>query len=145
MYMIEKDRLFTSSEGMDFSREYYLCDSLGELERMLATDSRLRCEIVEENDGSGGADYPFWGTRSEEHYRYAYDVPDELREADVMTNIELAEWLAKGNGLIKWEGVDPPEVYTYLILDEDSLNAKASKDILIRSWNEQQWHRPWKE
>lgn len=145
MHRIEKDRLFTSAEGMDFSREYYLCDSLGELERMLGADSMLVCEGVEENDGSADKEYPFWGTRSNEHFRYAYDVPDELRGADVMTNIELAEWLAKGNGLIKWEGAVPSEAYTYLILDEDSLNAKASKDILIRAWDEDEWHRPWRE
>lgn len=143
MHMIEKDRLFTSAEGMDFSREYYLCNSLGSLERLLCTDSRLRCELVEENDGTGDADCPFWGTRSETHYRYAYDVPDELRETDVMTNIELAQWLAKGNGLVKWEGAD--EVYTYFIMGEDSFNAKASEDILIRAWGEKEWRRPYKE
>lgn len=48
MHKIERDRLFTSPDGMDFSR-------------MLATDSMLRCEVVSENDGSGGADCPFWG------------------------------------------------------------------------------------
>lgn len=143
MYSIERDRLFTSSEDMDFSREYYLCNSLGSLEAMLCTDSRLRCELVEENDGSGDADCPFWGTRSERHYRYAYDVPDELRETDIMTNIELAEWLARGNGLIKWEGVS--ESYTYLILNDSNWNDQADESILIRAWDEKEWHRPWKE
>lgn len=71
-------------------------------------------------------------------------ITEHTPKTSRMTNIELAEWLAKGNGLVKWEGADVSEVYTYFILDEDSLNAEVSEDILIRAWDEKEWHRPCK-
>lgn len=136
--MLKIDRLFTGCEGMDLDKEYFLSNSLDAIQEALERGD-MECEPLER---SSNPDYPFWGCATGQCFKYAYDVPDKLREHNVMTNIELAKWLAKGNGLVKWKGAD--EVYTYLIMDEDILNAKASEDILIRAWDEEEWHRPYK-
>lgn len=56
-----------------------------------------------------------------------------------MTNRELAKWLADGNGQ-KIEGKNKFVYTTYAYKDGDSTPCR--KGVLIRGWNETEWHEP---
>ena len=61
-----------------------------------------------------------------------------------LTNIELMEWLAKGNGIAKNEN-------SSLCLDtigtcsEDKFNEPIREQIRIRKWGDAEWHIPTRE
>lgn len=56
-----------------------------------------------------------------------------------MTNRELAEWLAKGNGQYRFSSaLEPRFEYIYFGADD----ATVQDNISIRAWNEQIWHEP---
>lgn len=56
-----------------------------------------------------------------------------------MTNRELAKWLAEGKGQII-EGLGKFVRTTYVYKDGD--NTPCYKDVMIRAWNETEWHAP---
>ena len=61
-----------------------------------------------------------------------------------VTNIQLMEWLAKGNGIAKNEGSSI--VLPYLgQCPESMLNEPIRDTIRIRKWHETEWHIPTKE
>jgi len=59
-----------------------------------------------------------------------------------MTNKELSEWLAKGNGQVGKEEnnviVWKSNTYQYAMADKDLV----PKEYLIRGWNDPDWHEP---
>lgn len=62
----------------------------------------------------------------------------------MITNIELMEWLAKGNGLAKSESIT--QCLPYLgSCPEDLLDKPVRAQIRIRRWNDKEWHVPTKE
>ena len=57
-----------------------------------------------------------------------------------MTQRQLAEWLAKGNGQFRY-GFNNPKVYSYYEYYDDADNVMC--DIqLIRRWNSDEWIEP---
>lgn len=56
-----------------------------------------------------------------------------------MTNRELSKWLAEGKGQII-EGLSKFVRTTYVYKDGD--NTPCYKDVMIRAWNETEWHAP---
>lgn len=60
--------------------------------------------------------------------------PDEPRR---MTNRELARWLAKGNGQVRLRSGD---IRTSLIYTKD--DSYVSDGMMIRGWDEEEWHEP---
>lgn len=61
------------------------------------------------------------------------------RKRKRMTNRQLAKWLADGNGQ-KIEGKNKFVYTTYAYKDGDSTPCR--KGVLIRGWNETEWHEP---
>lgn len=62
----------------------------------------------------------------------------------MVTNIQLMEWLARGNGIAKNEGSGI--VLPYLgQCPESMLNEPIRDAIRIRKWNDTEWHIPTKE
>lgn len=56
-----------------------------------------------------------------------------------MTNRELAKWLAEGNG----QKIDDSNKFAYTAYAyKDDDNAPCRKDVMIRAWNETEWHEP---
>lgn len=61
------------------------------------------------------------------------------RKYRTMTNRELAEWLAKGNGQYRFSSALEPR-FEYIYCGED--DATVQDNITIRGWDEQIWHEP---
>ena len=62
----------------------------------------------------------------------------------MITNIQLMEWLAKGNGIAKNDGGS--QCIPYLgSCPEDMLDKPIREAIRIRKWNDTEWHIPSKE
>lgn len=65
---------------------------------------------------------------------------------DKVTHEELAEWCAKGKGVWKHEPSDLGDVYsTYkfneIEADMPILIDKDGRNILVRKWNDREWHQ----
>ena len=68
---------------------------------------------------------------------YCAEIP-EVRRA---TNLELAKWLAQGNGLLRRS--DGNTVWSYKAYDlEDELDTECDLDWLVRKWDDAEWHKP---
>lgn len=87
-------------------------------------------------DVTRGAPYPF--RTSNGNYQFIREViKDELQ---LMTNRQLAEWCAKGNGAYSYEGSDFTHTnYAYRKANPDEL---VSDDIRIRTWDSEEWVLP---
>lgn len=82
------------------------------------------------------APYPFATSNGRYQFiREIIEVPAEL-----MTNRQLAEWCAKGNGEYVYEGVEP--VYTNFAYYTPDENNPVTDDIRIRSWDSEEWVIP---
>ena len=75
-------------------------------------------------DGSGG------------DLLYPYEEPPKQR----MTNRQLAEWLAKGNGVYRF--VDVRFAYHYFAYEIDTASKEVSVAVLIRHWGSEEWVEP---
>ena len=75
--------------------------------------------------------------------KYAWDhcaeIPEELKPRRA-TNMELAKWLAQGNGQYSEE--DETYIWTYFAYVDGDDDCECSKYILIRKWDDKEWHEP---
>lgn len=84
-------------------------------------------------------DYPF-GVNDDICYKLCYYDPD-FDKSRRMTNRELSKWLAEGNGECKMNGlISTYFCYRCSAVDEGDLPVDFG--IVIRSWNEKDWHEP---
>ena len=69
------------------------------------------------------------------------EIPEESSE--LATNIQLAEWLANGFGIMKRfiSGYISNRIYFY----EDIENSTVGNGILVRKWDYTEWHKPTRE
>ena len=66
--------------------------------------------------------------------------PTETQDKDTpMTNLQLAEWLAKGNGQCKFRGESAEGLVWVVYEDEEDL---AVDSALIRPWGTDEWIKP---
>lgn len=79
-----------------------------------------------ENGNAGRAEYQF--------------IREIEEEPTLMTNRQLAEWLAKGNGERKLREDEP--VSNALIYYEDDENLPVGEDVVIRPWGSDEWVKP---
>lgn len=61
-----------------------------------------------------------------------------------VTNIQLMEWLAKGNGIAKNDGMSQCIPYSGSC-SEDMLDKPIREQIRIRKWHDTEWHVPTRE
>lgn len=61
-----------------------------------------------------------------------------------VTNIQLMEWLAKGNGIAKNDGMSQCIPYSGSC-SEDMLDKPIREQIRIRKWHDTEWHIPTEE
>ena len=67
-------------------------------------------------------------------------IPEALKPRTILTNKELAEWCAKGNGQVHYVGAGNVNTfYSYHNEDDDSL---VTKDIRIRKFGDKEWVEP---
>ena len=73
-------------------------------------------------------------------WRHCAEIP-EAPEQKPVTHRELARWLAEGNGEVKYEKSVFPN-WNYWVKNE---NKAISDRMLVRKWDEIEWHKPTRE
>lgn len=61
-----------------------------------------------------------------------------------VTYRELARWLAKGNGEVKNAGTICPN-WNYYDYYDDEENKPVKDSLLVREWDDTEWHKPTRE
>lgn len=69
-------------------------------------------------------------------WRHCADIPKYCR----VTNLELAKWLAQGNGVCKHTG--GLAFYTDISPDIDEANNECDSTWRVRKWDDKEWHEP---
>ena len=88
----------------------------------------VRCQPVQ------GPEYS-WG--------HCAEIPEELPEETKprqATNLELAKWLAKGNGMVKTSGGSC--VCSNFCLTTYNIDDTCSNEWVVRKWDDKEWHEP---
>ena len=67
-------------------------------------------------------------------WRHCAEIPEQKKA----TNRELACWLAKGNGELKVDDL----VYSNCNYYNDQENNPIKDSLLVRRWDETEWHKP---
>ena len=73
-------------------------------------------------------------------WRHCAEIP-KVPEPNPVTNRELASWIAKGNGEVKADDV----VYSNWNYYNDQENNPIKDSLLVRKWDETEWHKPTRE
>ena len=74
-------------------------------------------------------------------YRHCAEIPEEPKPRRA-TNRELSKWLAKGHGeYTNAQCIISSYIITYAYLF-DSEESEVSYDILVRKWDDDEWHEP---
>ena len=80
-------------------------------------------------------DYPFMNSSR----FYSQFIREVIEEPVLMTNRQLAEWLAKGNGQFKY---DEPLIRLYHEYGTIHENEEVNNNIRIRPWDSDEWVVP---
>ena len=78
--------------------------------------------------------YPVIGT--DNSFDHCAEIPEESSEQ--ATVLQLAKWVATGNGLLK-RGCC---ITNYVSFDEIDENSPVSDATLVRKWGDKEWHKP---
>ena len=73
-------------------------------------------------------------------WRHCAEIPEVL-ESKLATCRELNSWLAKGNGEVKDTDVVYSNYYYYNYQENNPIN----DSILVRKWDDTEWHKPTRE
>lgn len=73
-------------------------------------------------------------------FRHCAEIPEEPKPRRV-TNRELSKWLAKGHGEYTNTVCCSTSYITYEYF-LDSAESEVSENILVRKWNDVDWHEP---
>lgn len=76
---------------------------------------------------------------SEVSWRHCAEIPEAPKPRRV-TNRELSKWLAQGNGEVS--GKNSSGVWTEHVYDKDEMDEACSEHVVIRKWNDTEWHEP---
>ena len=74
-----------------------------------------------------------------DEYSSCAEIPEQPKPRRA-TNIELAKWLARGNGLCKHYCGD--EVWTSTECYADELENECNPNWRVRKWDDSDWHEP---
>lgn len=82
-----------------------------------------------------------WHAESGVHWSHVYPIEWNKIPKKLMTNRQLAMWLAKGNGQIKYTS---GEIYTFHSYPEKihPSNEEVPDDIKVRKWDSEEWIEP---
>ena len=69
-------------------------------------------------------------------FEHCAEIPEESSEQ--ATVLQLAKWVATGNGLLK-RGCC---ITNYVSFDEIDENSPVSDATLVRKWGDKEWHKP---
>ena len=90
------------------------------------------CAIVRRKDFPVICEYSTW--------KHCAEIP----EAKLATFRELSQWLAKGNGELRF-GDTSTTCYPYLTYQLNNANTFVGSDYKVRRWDDTEWHKPTSE
>lgn len=138
MAKFEEEKVITAlhPEKAEVGKKYWYSDNLLELKRCVEEDyidigELARVEKTEHDCVFHFARGCAWW------FIYPYEEPAKQR----MTNRMLVEWLAKGNGMFKYKNATA-YCYTFDTHLESELNDEVAENIVIRSWDSEEWIEP---
>ena len=76
-------------------------------------------------------------------WRHCAEIPEEPKKK-LATYRELARWLAKGKGEMKFSSPSS-NCGTYFCYPPDEANIAVSLDWNVRKWDDTEWHSPTRE
>lgn len=118
-------------------KKYWCSDNLLGLKRLVETNNPVRIGTLTRAEISDDC-FPFHTTcGSVWQFLYPYEEPPMKR----MTNIQLMEWLAKGNGLFNYKN-GSTYCYTDFAFMKQILNEEVNEDIVICTWDSYDWIEP---
>ena len=118
-------------EKAEVGKKYWYSDSIVLLKKHVENNNS---SFVGEFD-SVKSSYYFMTNGISWNFLYPYEEPPKQR----MTNRQLAEWLAKGNG--EYRHVDDSYTYSYYVYDNRYANNEVY-DRVIRPWDSEEWVEP---
>lgn len=121
-------------EKAEVGKKYWCSDSLLGLKHSVKNNSHGWVYVITEIDASGI--HIFKSGQISWEFLYPYKEPKEQR----MTNRQFCEWNDKGNG--QWKRKDTPRCHIDYSYSEELDNEEVDKDIIIRSWDSDEWVEP---
>lgn len=76
-------------------------------------------------------------------WKYCAEIPKVLTKETKprqATNLELAKWLAQGNGMVKTSGGSC--ACSNFCLTTYDIDDTCSNEWVVRKWNDKEWHKP---
>lgn len=76
-------------------------------------------------------------------YCHCAEIPEETKELKPRraTNLELAKWLAQGNGIYRLDS-RPDYWDSDMTLNKDTFECPVNQNIQVRKWDDEKWHEP---
>lgn len=121
------------AEKAEIGKKYWYADNIASLKREVERDFRERLGRLEDIYAESG----LFEIESVRWYLlYPYEEPPKKR----MTNRQIAEWLARGNGEYSRDTYDSAYAeYSYF---KSERNNEVDSDMKIRSWDSEEWVEP---
>lgn len=121
-------------EKAEIGKIYYFNDSLKGLKQNVESNESIRAL----RSANPSSNTPFVVDNLPVGYQflYPYEEPPKRR----MTNRQLAEWLAKGNG--EYNYASSAGVYSNFIYNKGNENNILDSDMHIRSYDSDEWVEP---
>ena len=121
------------AEKAELGKKYWYADNITNLKYYVERDFRDRLGRLEHIYARGGL---FELDSGRYYLLYPYEEPPKKR----MTNRQLAEWLAKGNGQYTTD-VSSRIYANYCYYKGESYN-EVDRSVIIRSWDSEEWVEP---
>ena len=118
------------ADKAEVGKKYLHADNIFDLKNRIEHDDYSVGILAEISDGLFKIGVSNW------YLLYPYEELPKKR----MTNIQLMEWLNKGNGIAKHNVYN--SCFYHKTCGEDDLNDKVDEDIVIRTWDSEEWVAP---
>lgn len=102
------------------------------------SDMAEDCDVLILMEIGEGCTYPFAGEPEDDAFQFFRPILEE--EEPLMTNRQLAEWLAKGNGECSCK--DSKQVFYSWPYSKDNEDKPVEDYIRIRRWRDTEWSKP---
>lgn len=136
MAVFDESKVINSlhADKAEVGKKYWYANELTTLKLDVESDT---CDtLILKSVDAENKSHPFTGIGSYS-FLYPYEGPVQQR----MTNIQLMEWLAKGNGIFKYkEG--SCYCYTFEYRSDSELYKEVAENIIIRTWDNEEWVVP---
>lgn len=120
-------------EKAEIGKKYWYADNIASLKREVERDFKERLGRLEDI-------YPESGLFEIESVRWYLLYPYEESPKKRMTNRQIAEWIARGNGEYSRDAYD--RAYAEYCYFKSESNNEVDSDMKIRSWDSEEWVEP---